>query len=81
MTLFNYLDLLGEPKPGERPWQDSPTNVNWKKIMERGKGKPTFASVAGDALDQVEALHRPAGQAHGHRQLPSPACAGRGLPA
>ncbi|MGC2194741.1 MAG: hypothetical protein WA628_08695, partial [Terriglobales bacterium] len=54
MTLFNYPDLLGEPKPGERPWQDSPTNVNWKKIVERGKGKPTFASVAGDALDQVK---------------------------
>lgn len=54
MTLFNYLDLLGEPKPGDRPWQDSPTNVSWKKIQERGKNKPNFASVAGDALDQVK---------------------------
>lgn len=54
MTLFNYLDLLGEPKPGDRRWQDSPTNVNWRRIVERGKSKPTFASVAGDALDQVK---------------------------
>ncbi len=54
MTLFNYLDLLTEPKPGERPWQDKATNVNWKKIVERGKNKPTFASVAGDSLDQVK---------------------------
>jgi len=54
MTLFNYLDLLTEPKPGERPWQDKATNVSWKKIVERGKGKPIFASVAGDALDQVK---------------------------
>ncbi len=54
MTLFNYLDLLGEAKPGDRPWQDRPTNVNWKRIEEHGKGKPTYASVAGDALDQVK---------------------------
>lgn len=54
MTLFNYLDLLGEPKPGDRPWQDSPTNLSWKKIQERGKNKPNFASLAGDALDQVK---------------------------
>ena len=38
MTLFNYLDLLTEPKPGERPWQDQAANVNWKKIVDRGKG-------------------------------------------
>lgn len=54
MTLFNYLDLLGEPKPGDRPWQDQATNLNFKRIEDRGKGKPTFASVAGDALDQVK---------------------------
>ena len=54
MTLFNYLDLLNEPKPGERPWQSARTSVNWSKIVERGKGKPIFASVAGDALDQVK---------------------------
>lgn len=54
MTLFNYLDLLREPRPGDRPWQKEPTNVNWGKISERGKGKPIFASVAGDALDQVK---------------------------
>jgi hypothetical protein len=54
MTLFNYLDLLREPKPGERPWQNDPTDVSWQKIMDRGKGKPNFASVAGDALDQVK---------------------------
>ena len=54
MTLFNYLDLLREPKPGERPWQGDPTNVSWTRILERGKNKPTFATVAGDALDQVK---------------------------
>jgi hypothetical protein len=54
MTLFNYIDLLQEPKAGERPWQNNPTSVSWGKIVERGKGKPTFASVAGDALDQVK---------------------------
>lgn len=54
MTLFNYLDLLREPKPGERLWQSDPTNVSWTKILERGKNKPTFAIVAGDALDQVK---------------------------
>jgi hypothetical protein len=54
MTLFNYLDLLREPKPGDRPWEKDPTNVNWEKIVDRGKGKPTFASVAGDALGQIE---------------------------
>ena len=54
MTLFNYIDLLREPKPGDRPWQTGPTNVNWERILKRGKNKPTFASVAGDALDQVK---------------------------
>jgi hypothetical protein len=54
MTLFNYLDLLREPTPGDRPWQKESTDVNWEKISERGKGKPTFASVAGEALDQVK---------------------------
>lgn len=54
MTLFNYLDLLREPQPGDRPWQNEATDVNWQKIVERGKGKPTFAGVAGDALDQVK---------------------------
>jgi hypothetical protein len=54
MTLFNYLDLLREPKPGERPWQNDLTDVSWEKSMDRGKGKPNFASVAGNALDQVK---------------------------
>jgi hypothetical protein len=56
MTLFNYMDLLREAKPGERPWQAAPTNVNWERIVERGHGLPIFASVAGDALDQVKPL-------------------------
>jgi hypothetical protein len=54
MTLFNYIDLLREPRPGDRPWQTGSTNVNWERILRRGKNKPTFASVAGDALDQVK---------------------------
>ena len=58
MTLFNYIDLLGEAKPGDRPWGKEASDVSWKKIEERAKGgglaAPTYASVAGDALDQVK---------------------------
>jgi hypothetical protein len=58
MTLFNYIDLLKEAKPGERAWSKEGGDVSWKKIEERAKGgelaAPTFASVAGDALDQVK---------------------------
>jgi hypothetical protein len=61
MTLFNYIDLLKEAKPGERAWSREGSkeggDVSWKKIEERAKGgglaAPTFATVAGDALDQV----------------------------
>jgi hypothetical protein len=58
MTLFNYVDLLKEAKPGERPWAKEASDVSWKRIEERAKGgglgAPTFASVAGDALDRVK---------------------------
>ena len=54
MTLFNYLDLLNEARPGERPWSGQVTDVQWPKILQRAKGKPVFATVAGDALDQVK---------------------------
>jgi hypothetical protein len=54
MTLFNYIDLLKEAKAGERPWNGQTTDVQWDKIVERAKGQPTFATVAGDALDQVK---------------------------
>jgi hypothetical protein len=58
MTLFDYMDLLREAKPGERPWSHEASDVSWKKIEERAKGgelgAPTFATVAGDALDQVK---------------------------
>jgi len=58
MTLFNYIDLLGEAKPGDRPWAKEASDVSWKRIEERAKGGglagPTYASVAGDALDQVK---------------------------
>ena len=54
MTLFNYATLLWEARPGERPWESTASNVNWEKIVERGKGAPTYASVAGDALDQIK---------------------------
>jgi hypothetical protein len=58
MTLFNYIDLLKEAKPGERAWSKEASDVQWKRIEERAKngtaeGAPTYASVAGDALDQV----------------------------
>jgi hypothetical protein len=54
MTLFNYGALLEPSPPGDRPWKTSASNVNWDKVVERGKGKPIYASVAGDALDQVK---------------------------
>ena len=54
MTLFNYGELLKPASPGERPWQKIQTSVNWARIVSRGKGKPIFASVAGEALDQVK---------------------------
>jgi hypothetical protein len=54
MTLFNYIDLLKEAKEGERPWSGQTTDVQWAKIIQRSKGQPTFATVAGDALDQVK---------------------------
>ncbi len=56
MTLFNYSNLLDAAKPGTRPWASRATAVNWPKIEQRGQGKPTFASVAGDALDQVKPI-------------------------
>jgi hypothetical protein len=54
MTLFNYGDLLKPAIAGDRPWSKQATSVNWDKIDARGKGQPTFASVAGEALDQIE---------------------------
>lgn len=54
MTLFNYGDLLHPAVAGDRPWQKEQTNVNWDKIVARAKGSPTFATVAGDALDQIK---------------------------
>ena len=56
MTLFNYIDLLKPAAPGERPWAKQPTDVQWKNILHRANNAPTFASVAGDALDQVAPL-------------------------
>jgi hypothetical protein len=54
MTLFNFGDLLWPAPPGTRPWKDTQTSVNWDKIVARAKGNPTYASVAGDALDQIK---------------------------
>jgi hypothetical protein len=58
MTLFDYMDLLREAKPGDRAWSKEASDVSWKKIEERAKGgalgEPTYATVAGDALDQVK---------------------------
>ena len=54
MTLFNYALLLRDATPGERPWANASSNLQWEKISARSNGKPIFASVAGDALDQVK---------------------------
>jgi hypothetical protein len=54
MTLFNYGALLEAAPPGDRPWKSAASSVSWDKIVERSKGKPLFASVAADALEQVK---------------------------
>ncbi|HEV2399485.1 MAG TPA: hypothetical protein VGS27_21255 [Candidatus Sulfotelmatobacter sp.] len=54
MTLFNYGALLWDAKEGDRPWKNDATSVNWNRIVVRSKDKPIFASVAGDALDQIK---------------------------
>ena len=54
MTLFNYGSLLEDAPPGERPWKSTASSVNWDKVSKRANGKPIYASVAGDALDQVK---------------------------
>jgi len=54
MTLFNFGDLLWSAPAGTRPWKDTQTSVNWDKIVARSKGNPIYASVAGDALDQIK---------------------------
>lgn len=56
MTLFNYSNLLQEAQPGERPWEGQGTDVQWPKLLARSKGSPTFATVAGDALDTVKPI-------------------------
>jgi len=54
MTLFNYGALLEPAPPGDRPWKGAPSSLNWDKVVERAKGQPIYASVAGDAIDQVK---------------------------
>ena len=54
MTLFNYALLLRDAAPGDRSWKDAQTSIDWKRIAERSNGKPIFATVAGDALDQIK---------------------------
>jgi hypothetical protein len=59
MTLFNYMNLLDPAKPGDRPWGADAaqhTDVNWPAITARAQGKPIFATVAGNALDQVKPI-------------------------
>ncbi len=56
MTLFNYIDLLKPAAAGERPWSADKTDVDWAKVMSRSGGQPTFATLAGDALDQVKPM-------------------------
>lgn len=54
MTLFNYALLLRQATPGDRAWQNSATSLRWDRIAARAKGQPIFASVAGEALDQIK---------------------------
>jgi len=65
MTLFNYGALLWEAKEGDRPWSSTSTTINWNRILVRSKNKPLFASVAGDALDQVKQFAGRLGQPTG----------------
>lgn len=54
MTLFNYALLLRRAAPGDRPWANAVPNLDWQKVSARAKGDPIFASVAGEALDQIK---------------------------
>lgn len=53
MTLFNWNELIKPAAAGARPWAHDQTDVQWPKILSRSGGQPTFATLAGDALDQV----------------------------
>ncbi len=46
--------MIVKAAPGDRPWQNTATSVNWNKVAARAKGEPLFASVAGSALDQIK---------------------------
>ena len=54
MTLFNYNNLLDSIEEGNRPWSSEKTAVQWADLLSRSQGKPTFATAAGAALDQVK---------------------------
>ncbi len=54
MTLFNYGLLLQKAAPGDRSWANAAPALNWQRLSARAKGDPIFASVAGEALDQVK---------------------------
>jgi hypothetical protein len=54
MTLFNYALLLRTATPGDRPWANGAPTLDWEKVSARAKGDPIFASVAGEALDQIK---------------------------
>src|SRR6185369_4551956 len=73
MTLFNYGDLLNEAKVGDRPWGRTNSSVNWDRVAARAKGNPLYATVAGDALDQVKPFIGKLGT-NRHCSLPTRPC-------
>lgn len=63
ITLFNWGLLLDSVRPGERPWENQPTSLDYKTLVKTysaspaGQNQPmTMATVAGQALLQADAF-------------------------
>lgn len=61
ITLFNWAALVQTVRPGDRPWENSPTSLDYKALTAAYQASPsnqghdmTIASVAGQALLQAD---------------------------
>ena len=77
MTLFNYGALLEAAPPGDRPWKDAASSVNWDKMVERAKGKLDLCERRRRCARSGEAVCRPTGNADRDCEL-SPGARDRG---
>jgi hypothetical protein len=64
ITLFNWSGMASENavEPGDRPWSNRATSLDWRRLQTtyRASGPrepgPGWASVAGDALRQIDPI-------------------------